>query len=212
MLIDLQRFITLRPYLYHLTASENVQRIVRTRVFESAASLMTAARDVTHLRRKRREHRVIGIGAERVVIRDQSPLHAGNIQLEDGRSIGDIVQLLNERVFFWPGGPSSPNACGERHFEKYRAEDPAVLRVRTSDVLADPRNTEPEFCRFNSGSPRWSGGRASPRGPSTFAGPAIATCRPSAVVEVTFVGRVHLPEGSAEYCRLSEWAKWQPAI
>ena len=212
MPIDLQRFVALRPYLYHLTASENVQRIIRTRILESASSLMAAARDVTHLRRKRREHRVIGVGAERVVIRDQAPLHAGNIQLEDGPSFEDIVQLLNERIFFWPGGPSGPNAYGERYFGRYRDEDPAVLRIRTSDVVADPRNTEPEFCRFNSGSPRWSGGRASPRGPSTFAGPAIATYRPSAVVEVTFVGRVHLPEGSAEYCRLSEWAKWQPAI
>ena len=70
----------------------------------------------------------------------------------------------------------------------------ALLRVSTRDLITDNSGVEPMFCRFNSGSPRYSNGRASPRGPGTFVSSDRFAGRPSEVVELTFPGSVKLPK------------------
>jgi hypothetical protein len=69
--------------------------------------------------------------------------------------------------------------------------DPVILRVRTEALLRE--NPAPLFCRFNSGAPRCSNGKKSPRGPDTFlpADQFTGTC--GDVVELTFLHGVALP-------------------
>lgn len=209
MPFDVGHFAALRPHLYHLTAVENVARIEVARMIESAAELMRAAGDLTYLRQKRHSHIRLEVDGTVVVIRDQSPLYEGNIDLQGGWSFEDVIESLNDRVFFWPGRLTGPNDYGERHFERYRDEDPAIVRVNTALVVGCNENAEPEFCKYNSGSPRCSGGNRIPRGPATFVTAAAATFLASQVVEVTFPKGVLLPPGSVEYCRLSSWGHWQ---
>src|SRR5439155_7137821 len=101
------------------------------------------------------------------VIRDQWPLYAGNIALEARCSFEDIIQLLNERVFFWPGWHTGPIGYGRRHFERYENESPAILRVPTEKLYAANSDASPQYCRYNSGLPRCSNGLGRPRGTST---------------------------------------------
>ena len=191
--MDAARFIALRPYLYHLTARENLARIRRTASLESASRIATAAGSLNLPRTRRRQHVIVSLNGENIVLRDQAPLHQGNIEFADGWTYADFVESLNGRVFFWPGGALGAIAYGRRHFERYRAEEPIVVRVRTAALLHANPQCSPLFCAYNSGSPRCSFGRPSPRGPKTFL-PACAFTRPaSAVVEVTFVDVVTLP-------------------
>jgi hypothetical protein len=106
-----------------------------------------------------------------------------------------LLCQLNERVFFWPGGPDISD-YGQRHFERYRAEKPVILRVPTSDLFEANPESVPEFCRFNSGSPRCTKGLGSPRGPSTFIQGTTADFSPGNVVEVTFLESVLLPHST----------------
>jgi hypothetical protein len=80
---------------------------------------------------------------------------------------------------------------GKNHFERY-GHEAVLLRVpfRSMYDQADPR---PEFCRFNSGSPRCTNGRRSPRGPTTFLPYPQVTYPAREVVEVTFRRRAPLP-------------------
>jgi hypothetical protein len=135
----------------------------------------------------------VTVDGERVLLRDQAPLHARNMRLTDGWSFEQFLRHLNDRVFFWPGGTGGPISYGVRHFDRYEREAPVVVRVPFAELLAANPGITPELCRYNSGSPRWSRGLAAPRGRDTFATPDVATFAPAQVVEVTFPGRVRLP-------------------
>ena len=191
--MDLGRFVALRPYLFHLTASANVARIRRTGSIESAARLFAASARTDLLRVRRTQSQVVRIDGDDVHIRDQSPLHPGNMVLGSGLSFEDFVQSLNERVFFWPGTAAGPIAYGVRHFERYRSEHPALVRVLTASLLAANPDVVPLFCRFNSGSPRCTNGNPSPRGGDTFRPAADSDFAAGRVVEITYPERVHLP-------------------
>lgn len=187
-------FARSRPFLYHLTASRNLERIRRTRSLEPASVLMYLAGNPTATSRRRRDHIQLDVAGEIVHIRDQAPLHAGNVRLEGGWSFDDLVRALNERVFFWPGTERGPISYGVRHFKRYEAEQPLILRVQTEELLAENPDVAPLFCKYNSGSPRCSRGIGSPRGPRTFIAADVAPFHPAACVEVTFAGRVALPQ------------------
>lgn len=193
MAFVLSEFPALRPYLYHLTARENVPRVRASGRLEPAADLLRRA-GRGHLAGTRRSaHRPLPLAEGAATLRGQAPLHAGNIAFEGGWTLRDLVVSLNGRVFFWPGTADRPSAYGRRHYERYRAEGPAVLRVPTAALLAANPEVEPEFCAFNSGSPRCTGGAPSPRGPGTFAPAAAFARRAAEVVEVTFPAAVRLP-------------------
>ena len=194
MAIDPQHFARIRPRLYHLTAAVNVDRIFRTRRLLSATRLFAdAGRDPDG---RRRECVQLRIGDDVVHVRDQAPLHAGNIDFQSGWCFEDLLADLNRRVYFWAGKDVGPSAYGVRHFQRYRSERPAILRISTAELLHRNEPALPQFCRFNSGSPRCVNGRKSPRGRETFVPAAVAPFRASDVVELTFVEGARLPPGT----------------
>jgi hypothetical protein len=149
------------------------------------------------LRTRRAEHvPVVLHDGERVYLRDQAPLFEKNIEFTDGCTLPQLVEHLNRRVYFWPGTESGPIDYGRRHFERYRTEQPAIIRMPFSSIAVANSNRVPLFCPYNSGSPRYSGGRASPRGPRTFVSAKSFPNGPAQVVEVTFEGSVKLPIGT----------------
>lgn len=150
----------------------------------------------------------VTIGVDEVWIRDQRPLHAGNVGFRGGWTFEDLLMAINDKVFFWPGTYSGPISYGIRHYERYAADRPVLLRLRSSQVLIANSTTTPLFCRYNSGSPRWSNGVASPRGPETFVPCTRAVFSAAAVVEFVMSGEVAIPR-CAEVA-LSFNGPWKP--
>jgi hypothetical protein len=190
---DLLGYGRLRPYLYHLTARSNLSRVRDGRTLESAASLAARAHQSALLEVRRPTHVPIVVEGEQVVLRDQAPLHAKNMRLEDGWTFERFIAHLNQRVFFWPGREDGPNDYGWRHFARYESEKPVVVRVRFADLVESNPQVAPLFAKFNSGSPRWSNGEPPYRGSRTFVPAETAPFSASDVVEVTFQGHVFLP-------------------
>lgn len=181
-------FLDSRPYAYHLTANQNVTGICLAKMLFSATALATSAHEKEILKARR----LSSVEFERAEIRDQKPLHKGSIEFAQGFCFKQLLALINSLVYFWPGNLGGPIANGQRHFNKYRAESPAVLRIPTVDLL-DANEDEPLVSRFNSGSPRCNQGRKSPRGPETFRLMPNFSEPPSKVVELVFRGTVRLP-------------------
>jgi hypothetical protein len=80
-----------------------------------------------------------------------------------------------------------------RHFERYRQDGPVFLRIDYPSLLLANPSAVPLYCRYNSGSPRCSNGKKSPRGPDTFLSTLAFNGTPSQVVEVTFSSEIELP-------------------
>jgi hypothetical protein len=194
MPFDLNNFIAARPWVYHLTSNSNFPTIREQRRLESASELIAKANLPELLRRRRPSHKPIRVNGVEIQLRDQAPLHAANIAFENGWQLPDLIEELNKLVFFWPGTAIGPSPYGRRHFARYKAENPVLVRVSTRDLIAENSGVEPLFCRFNSGSPRYSNGRASPRGSGTFVTSDRFAGRPSEVVELTFPVSVRLPK------------------
>lgn len=190
-LID--NFVRVRPYLYHLTARDNLPRIIRTGRLESAARILQAAGRPHLVRLKRPLHEIVHIAGESIHVRDQSPLHTGNTGLPDGWTFGDFLQHLNQKVFFWPGKNAGPIPYGIRHHGRYRGESLSIIRVSTASVIDANLSNPPLFCKYNSGSPRCSNGKPSPRSLDTFRTADRVDFRPADVVEVVFDDLVILP-------------------
>jgi hypothetical protein len=79
---------------------------------------------------------------------------------------------------------------------RYATEQPLILRVKVRDLIDANPDTNPQFCRYNSGAPRCSPkrpGRRSPRGPDTFVAASDFSGSPSKVVELVFPTAVKLP-------------------
>lgn len=129
------------------------------------------------------------------MLHDQKPLQAGHIDFAPGFDMADLVALINAHVFFWPRY--------ERDFaKKYR--DNALICCRLADVEeSNPGNTA-LYCRYNSGAPRTSGGKKSPRGPNMFK-PLAGVWR-SRMKEVVFRGSVQLPHNH-KIMQPDEWHK-----
>lgn len=193
MAFTLKSFLQIRPYLYHLTARHNLPRIQSQRRLHSAKELMEQAESTSLLRRKREDCCCLTIEEVRVHIRDQRPLYPKNIELDKDWTFEDFVEALNRQIFFWPGKENGPIEYGVRHFKRYASERPIILRVQSVEVFAANPSGVFRFCRFNSGSPRWSGGSPSPRGPNTFLSCDQVDFTPSEVVEVTYEESLKLP-------------------
>jgi uncharacterized protein DUF7002 len=191
--MELVAFGNLRPFLYHLTARENIEHIRHVRRLESAAVLARRAGQADLLEKRRSGHVAVHVDGTTVLLRDQAPLHSANMQLEPGWTFDRFVRCLNERVFFWPGREDGPIPHGLRHFGRYEAEKPVILRVPFDGLRRANPGFKPLFCRYNSGSPRWSRGVAAPRGAATFVRADDASFGPAQVVEVTALHGVDLP-------------------
>ena len=129
----------------------------------------------------------------RRIVRDQAPLHAGHIEFAPGFSYDDLVALLNGLVFFWPGNDAGPIREGQNHFKRYAAEQPVILRIRTEDLIASAGWGRVRGCKYNSGAPRTTNGRRSPRGPDTFFPLGGFNGTRSSVKEIVVEGGVDLP-------------------
>lgn len=183
----------IRPYLYYLTDRSNLGFIRATKTLFPASSLMKRAGRIDLVRFRRCSHERLTVDGQTIIVRDQAPLCAGNMTLPGGYGIADFVENLNGRVFFWPGTVKGPISYGARHFERYRREQPVILRLEYESLMDANRGSIPEFCRYNSGSPRCSRGKKSPRGPHTFVPANRFNGTIRQIVEVTFEGEIVLP-------------------
>jgi hypothetical protein len=190
MSIDIDRFARLRPYLYHLTARSNVASIARSRRLLCTSAMLEKA-TTSQVRNEVRRLAIERIQTPNgvVTIRDQSPLHSGHIEFESGWDMNRFVSHVNKHVFTWPGSERGPIRPGLNHYARYAAEAPLLLRFPTSHAAIHG----PKFCRFNSGAPRCSGGKHSPRGSATYVTAAEFQGALSEVVEVVFEQSLDLP-------------------
>jgi hypothetical protein len=196
MAFVLDHFLTIRPYLFHLTAQGTLNRIVATRALEPASRLQQVNGQAPLRLSPRRQHLRLEIDGHTVWIRDQQPLRAGHIAFDAGWDLRRLLAHLDGHVFFWPGGEDGPIPVGQHHFERYAAERPALLRIPTTSLLTANPCLQPLFCRFNSGAPRTVLGRRSPRGSATFVHAEAFPGRASQVQEVVFTQPVRLPRGT----------------
>jgi hypothetical protein len=198
MPFTIDEYTRLRPYLYHLTARANLSEIRRTGELLSAATLLTAARLPDAISERRVGPRVIEVGGREIVLRDQRPLHKGPIIFPPGYTFEKFVAYLNAHVFFWAGNSSGPagaaRSYGLGHFETYKHERPAILRVRFQSLITANPNRTPLFCRFNSGAPRCSRGKKAPRGADTFKRAEDFERSAANAAEVTFRDNIVLPD------------------
>ena len=213
MAFTVETFLSLRPYAYHMTSADNLPSIRATGRLESAATLIDRADQRELLLRQRRPRHVrIPVSGTEVWLQGQTPLHKGNISFGGGWELEDLVERLNNLVFFWPGWDDRPIDYGARHFKSpYWCESPVTLRISTAALLKENPTLTPLFCHFNSGSPRCVNGRKSPRGPDTFVPADQFASGCSDVAELTFPTGVSLPTcteyGSTPqgpWCRLFE--------
>lgn len=198
------QFLRYRPYLYHLTAAENLQSIASTLRLRCTNALLAEAGLTQWSSMKRRENMPVLAGVGTVLIRDQKPLSEGAIEFEEGWDFKRFIEHVNQHVFFWPGTSSGPIKPGLNHFGQYRSESPVILRFSTE--YADTANLK--FSRYNSGAPRCSGGKHSPRGSRTYLAASEFPGTASEVVEVVADGAFALPisvEASS-----SPAGPWQP--
>jgi hypothetical protein len=191
--VELDKYSASRPYLYHLTHRDNLPHIREIGRLFPASILLQESGNHNLMRTPRRGPKPVTFRGKEIKLRDQDKLHRGPSGLQRGFSFADLVAAVNGRVFFWAGTITGPVPSGVRHFERYEGERPVILRVEFKSLITLNPNIGPLFCRYNSGSPRCSNGRKSPRGPETFLSAAVFTGTPCAVVEVTFDGEVSLP-------------------
>jgi hypothetical protein len=196
MAFDLEVFIELRPFVYHLSDRANVPRLRRLRCIQSAAELLRLA-GRGHLIRERRAKPVpVVVEGDTVVLRDQAPLIFANAALAPGWSTEHFTAHLNEHVYFWPGDLEGPAKAGARLHDHYLEECPAVLRAPTADLLAANGGHTPLYCPFISGAPRKQAGSAVRRGPDLFLPAAEFPRTACKVVELVFGCTVSLPEST----------------
>ena len=145
---------------------------------------------------KRLEHEIVSINGFDILVRDQQPLHEASIAFESGWNFARWIAHVNQHVFFWPGSHLGPIRPGLNHYRRYASESPAFLRIPTRSLTSMNQVPQPLFCRFNSGAPRYSGGRPSPRGSSTYLEARAFDRSDSDVIEVVFRGSIALPSDS----------------
>ena len=201
------KFVATRPWLYHLTARVNVERIRDKKRLDCAATLLGAGGRENLVRQRRESYEVIRLGDRCIDIRDQYPLHRRNMSLPYNWCFEDWVEHLNGLVFFWPGSDERPVCSGVRHYERYKGDDVCVIRIGTKDMF-DKNPAAPRFSCYNSGSPRCSKGKPSPRGPDTIVPGDRFDGTPCKVVEVAYCKQVALPESAEVTC--SPFGGWRP--
>jgi hypothetical protein len=194
--VDIHRYSKVRPYLYHLTASANVESIRISGQLFSATTLMRRGNRDDLVGVRRTEHKTVTIAGRAILIRDQIALHVKHADLPKGYTEQRLVTDIDGRVFFWPGRVQGPRDHGIRHFLHYKQENPRILRTKFESLLEANPDCVPRFCQYNSGSPRCSGGKKSPRNPHIFVTARDFSRYPSQVVEVTFDSAVSLPTDS----------------
>lgn len=195
--MELQKFIKIRPHIYHLTDHRNLDSILETGKLLSTKKLVamsTVADKAGFLSTRRENHKVITAKNIDYHIRDQRPLSLKILKgcLDEGCSIEDFIDYLNSKVFMWGKMQGL-----QSHYARYIAqnENPIILRFNTEEVFT--LNKQPRFTRLNSGAPRASsylGGKGSPRGLKTFETSDDFSYGAGSVNEVVFDDECILPD------------------
>lgn len=141
---------------------------------------------------RRPEHVVLTTSEKRYAIRDQRPISMVVLgrSLTAGWTASDFIELLNGRVFFWPTIDRL-----ERHYDRYSAESPVIIRVESEALLN--LNSHVELAWLNTGATRCHpkyGGNAPTRGEGTFRKPKEFKHGLRSIAEVTFPGSCVLPK------------------
>jgi hypothetical protein len=206
MELDLHAFARLRPYLYHVTALENLTSVRRTRRLEPAAAIMRRAGRGDLVRWRRPFPVTLLCDGETIVLKDQALLIEEQVSLFRDWSFADFVEYMNDHVFFWPGTDRGPVKSGVELPYHESGTASVTLRIPFDDVLAANPTALPLFCSVNSGAQREQGSRRVSRGPRLFRSALAFSRRPSDVVEVAFRSAVTL-SASMTVSRGSEWAR-----
>lgn len=198
MAFSQESFIRVRPFLYHTTSGNNLDGIRRERRLRSAGSLLDGAGENASSQERRREAKYLELLEGAVWLQTQNPLHRGNIAFEDDYTYESFLELLNSKVFFWPGrNEHGPIDYGIRHKQGNSWPcQPTMLRVPTAALISPQTPGLAQFCPYNSGSPRCSGGKKSPRGLRTFLPAQKFERNAGDVVEVVFDHTVDLPDST----------------
>jgi hypothetical protein len=190
------------------TTAENLRGIMSSRLLVSASDLLHREDAIPSSKRRTTPQRLAASRCE-YWLQTQKCLHAGTIQFESEWNLDRFVTRLNSLVFPWPGDDFGPIEYGRRHLKKNDWPSRAVaIRVPTRALFLANEENAPRFCRYNSGSPRFSGGKASPRGANTF------VCRNnfqgtlSDVKEVVFEQAASLPPETQ--CSDADLGHWTP--
>ena len=195
--MNIEDFVKLRPYAYHTTAADNLALIRHARAIESTRRLFerSGQGSAATLRERRKGPLVLVVDGQPLRIRDQQPLHAGNIAFEPGWDMPRFVAHLNGFAFFWPGDQRGPIGYGSNHFDRYAdaGESLIVLRVATRALFARNRERAIRFSDCNSGSPRMSNGKPRPRGDATFSVADAFIGTPGQVKEIVIEDFAILP-------------------
>ena len=201
MAVEFEKLIKRTPLLFHLTYVPSLERIRRTMTLESAGRLLELGNMQEWLRKRRERMLRFTVDDDNIVLTDQRPLTEGNIDFQGDWVVADLIEAVNKRVFFWRGDHSGLLMKDRGHYGSYneRGEQLAFLRIPFADAVAIADNSVPEYCRYNSGGPRCSGGKKSPRGPGTFVEARQADFTLGKVREVVFQDVFHLPT-STEVC------------
>ena len=196
MPFQLDEFVRLRPFAYHVTHRENVRLLKASGTLRTAASIIQEAGAVHLLGLRRENETVVQLPEGPVVLKDQRPLIAANLALPANWSVADFVEYLNSFVYFWPGWDRGLIGPGQRLLSHYEEDGPGVLRCSTADLIAANPHVVPEFCPYNSGAPRYHSGKRAFRGPNLFMDAARFPRRASEVVELAFRGDIALPQST----------------
>jgi hypothetical protein len=185
--MDIEKFISHSPFLYHLTCKQNAENIINAQALYSANALIDKTKQKKNVgikTNKRFSHEQLIIDGLEVFLRDQRPISEKALSkcLTDNWNVSDFLYHLNDRVFMWPNLDRL-----QRHFKRYEKEKPIIFRFDTRDLIS--ANKHAKFCRLNSGATRPSsylGGIAPERGPNTFVTASDFSRPVREVAEVTF--------------------------
>ncbi len=196
--MNLEDFINRTDFVYHLTSAQNLTNILSMGKLLSAKEIIAnsdlARNERTQVLKGRRPlHFPIRLNGVECLLRDQRPISEKALQkcLTDGWVVGDFIESLNSRVFFWPTLKRL-----QIHYNRYQQENPKIIKVPTRELIA-LNSRALRFCHLNSGAtrchPKWKGAPP-PRGQDTFRRPAECEYLPAQVAEVTFSDACILPQ------------------
>lgn len=206
MPFTVSQYLALRPYAYHVTASENLPVLRNRGRAYPAAELLKLGNRLDLLRERRETHVPVSFDDHIILLKDQRPLIEKNADLAEGWDFGDFVEYLNDHVFFWPGTDTRATGPGRRLLEHYASEGPAILRVPTRQLFDVNSSITPLYCAFNSGAPRQQSGKRVQRGSDLFMPVHLFSRRASEVVELGFREEVTLPVETESF-NGAEWIR-----
>ncbi|MFK8015712.1 MAG: hypothetical protein AB8G17_09760 [Gammaproteobacteria bacterium] len=197
MPFTIDRFLKLRPFVYHTTSARSFITIQNDGLLKSATKMLEGTKFENVLEERRSDSIEFEIDGKTVILRDNRPLLPGSLALPDGWSLADWLRELNSWVFLWPGDSERPIGRGRSHYARYAAQsDVIVLRLPLVDLTSTNPDNPLYLTSCNSGAARHHNGRPATRGPRIFQTPSSACFAARDSVEVTFRDSIRIPDGA----------------